>query len=344
MIDVKTDIRWKKLPVTKRVPYQETKTIYQQIPVYGEKKVLTGYRNDSKQVPQYETRNLLVGYKTITESEPVYEMRQIQVGTKTVTRQVPDYEIVKVPLHESQTEDGGDLGDLIGQPLMFPGNSQQDPSGLDGDIPTNSCPVNVSSDSEIQDKLWVKMLVAFKRNIFDPYIQLKEHPDEVLKGITPEKLPKFLSVSAHANWDINIFKQEGAVLSTYTPPGFLEFFYMQQKLDVAPKSVVTVNPGAAANYTITSGTGSVKLTKNLSYIFGPNEWGYSKKCDKGQTWFYLLVDETYTKNFFNRVNLQIQEEDVAIAEQESSNYHVKNISILSAKHLQSNMRVLVFAT
>ncbi len=105
LIDIKTDIRWKKLPVTKRVPYQETITIYQQIPVYGEKKVLTGYRTESKQVPQYETRNLLVGYKTITESEPVYEMRQIQVGTKTVTRQVPDYEIVKVPLLESQAEE-----------------------------------------------------------------------------------------------------------------------------------------------------------------------------------------------------------------------------------------------
>ena len=198
-------------------------------------------------------------------------------------------------------------------------------------ISRNSCPVNVSSDSEIQDKLWVKMLVAFKRNIFDPYIQLKEHPDEVLKGITPEKLPKFLSVSAHANWDINIFKQEGAVLSTYTPPGFLEFFYMQQKLDVAPKSVVTVNPGAAANYTITSGTGSVKLTKNLSYIFGPNEWGYSKKCDKEKPGFDYSLTKHILKICSTGLTYKYQKKMLRLLNKKSSNYHVKNMSILSCK-------------
>ena len=169
--------------------------------------------------------------------------------------------------------------------------------------------------------------LPFKQNIFDPYIQLKEHPDEVLKGITPEKLPKFLSVSAHANWDINIFKQEGAVLSTYTPPGFLEFFSMQQKLDVAPKSVVTVNPGAAANYTVTSGTGSVKLAKNCQLYFWTQRVGVSIKNELQYPGFTYSLSKHLLKISLRGISYKNIEEDIFIdPDLSTKQYQIKLVS------------------
>jgi len=110
LVGYKTETRWKRVLVNKRVPYQTTKTITHQVPVYKEKKVVSGYRTVTEKVPKYEQQKILVGYKTILESEPLFEEQRVQVGTKTVTRQVPDYKIVKVVVgyDEPQKQQTGD--------------------------------------------------------------------------------------------------------------------------------------------------------------------------------------------------------------------------------------------
>jgi hypothetical protein len=100
LVGYKTETRWKRVLVNKRVPYQIKKTITHQVPVYKEKRVISGYRTVTEKVPKYEQQKILVGYKTILESEQVFEEQRVQVGTKTVTRQVPDYKIVKVPVYD----------------------------------------------------------------------------------------------------------------------------------------------------------------------------------------------------------------------------------------------------
>jgi len=134
LVGYKTETRWKRVLVNKRVPFQTTKTITHQVPVYKEKKVVSGYRTVMEKAPKYEQQKILVGYKTILESEPVFEEQRVQVGTKIVTRQVPDYRTVRVPVYDNEIS-GSDPSDnklfekLIGgssNPVLPVGNSGED--------------------------------------------------------------------------------------------------------------------------------------------------------------------------------------------------------------------------
>lgn len=111
IIDYKNETRWKRVPVTKQVPYKTTKTISIQVPVYKAVRVVSGYKTVNEMVPKFEEKQVLVGHKIINETVPVFEDRQVQVGTKTVTRQMPEYETVRVvtgydeiPLHQQQLD------------------------------------------------------------------------------------------------------------------------------------------------------------------------------------------------------------------------------------------------
>ena len=124
----------------------------------------------------------------------------------------------------------------------------------------------------------------------EPVEHYKKNPDELLKVLNPEKLPKILSISARESWDFDILTQEGMVASTYVPPNLLQIFYMKQKLNIEQKAVLTINPGALINYDITTAKGSVKLGKKISYIFGPGEMGFSiKKYDKESRYDYSVT-------------------------------------------------------
>ena len=99
---------------------------------------------------------------------------------------------------------------------------------------------------------------------------------------------------------------------------------MQQKFDVSGKSVVTINPGAFMNFYFTSGTGSMKISKNLSYIFGPGEWGISRKVESKDDRF----DYTHHKHSIHLsiVELAIngKRKDVRYAFNDSEkNYQIK---------------------
>jgi hypothetical protein len=96
LLGTRTESRWQRVPVTKRVPYQAKKTIVVEEPVYGEKKVLSGYKTVIEKVPVYAEKDVEVGSRTVYKTQPVYEERQVQVGTETVTRQIPDYKTVKI--------------------------------------------------------------------------------------------------------------------------------------------------------------------------------------------------------------------------------------------------------
>ncbi len=308
LIGYKTETRWKRIPVNKRVPYRTTKTITHQVPVYKDKKVISGYRTVTEKVPKYEQQQVLVGYQTILESEPVFEQQRVQVGTKTITRQVPDYRTVRVPVYDQELsgfDSKNDDNDSINK-------------GLEGNDPDS--------------RWWHKWLEAYCHNILMPFYNFNKHPDEVLKGLDPDKLPNFLSLSAKAAWDFNIFSQEGSILSTNTSPGLMQWFYMTQKFRVEPKAVVTVNPGSLINFYFTSGTGSVKITDNLSYIFGPNEWGYStKELDKDLGFDYInhkhLINVT-----LQGIAVKYKKEGVIIEEdKKSKDFKIKQVSTLKCE-------------
>ena len=102
---------------------------------------------------------------------------------------------------------------------------------------------------------------------------------------------------------------------------------MQQKFDVSGKSVVTVNPGAFLNFYFTSGTGSMKITKNLSYIFGPGEWGFSiKKDNPDKDVDYSLSKHTiqFSKN---GISYKWKEDDVYVVNHSSTDdFQIKVIT------------------
>ncbi|MFV1948902.1 MAG: C39 family peptidase [Anaerolineales bacterium] len=321
LVGYKTETRWKRVLVNKRVPYQTTKTITHQVPVYKEKKVVSGYRTVTEKVPKYEQQRILVGYKTIFESEPVFEEQRVQVGTKTVTRQVPNYKTVRVLVGYDNEINGSDPDNddprdvKLFEKLVGGSSRPAPPAGI------------VAEVKDLKDRWWLRFLKTFQENVINRFLYFKEHPDEVLKGLDPDKLPKLLSLSAKAAWDFHIFSQEGAILSTNTPHELLQIYYMTQKFSIEPKAVVTVNPGSLIDFYFTSGTGSVKLTKNLSYIFGPGEWGYSiNKPSQNSEFDYILTKHLIGLSLKGITYKFIEEEVFIDPNKTTDQYQVKLIS------------------
>jgi len=318
VIGYKNETRWKRVPVTRQVPYQNTKTISIQVPVYRNVRVISGYKTVTKKVPRFELTQVLAGHKIINETVPVYEERQIQVGTKTVTRQIPQYETVRIPIINDKAPSK--------EPNASDGDSSSPPTGFSAEI-WNSLSAEdqkkvklgqIKKSENTEEKWWHDVLRKLKTGIVDPIIELREHPDEVLKIIDVKKLPKILSLSAKSSWDINIFSQEGMVLSTKTPPGLWQIFFMTQKFNIEQKSIVTVNPGSLINYYFTSGTGSVKITKNLSYIFGPSEWGISIKKEPSNGIFDYSLSKHMINISGNGISYKWKEEDTFIDKENST--------------------------
>ena len=110
VIGYKNEVRWKRVPNTKKVPYRTTKTITVEVPVFTEKRIISGYQGVTEKVPKYEQKKILVGHKIIQDTVPIFEERRVQTGTKTVTREMPQYETVRVvtgydeiPQHREKT-------------------------------------------------------------------------------------------------------------------------------------------------------------------------------------------------------------------------------------------------
>ena len=82
VIGYKNETRWKRVPVMKQVPYQTTKTISIQVPLYKEVRIITGYKTVIETVPKYEEKQVLAGHKIINDTVPVFEERRVQIGTK----------------------------------------------------------------------------------------------------------------------------------------------------------------------------------------------------------------------------------------------------------------------
>ncbi|NQS90819.1 MAG: C39 family peptidase, partial [Chloroflexi bacterium] len=272
IIGYKNETRWKKVPVTKKVLYQTTKKITLQLPIYKKVKVISGYKAVIDKVPEYIQKRIQVGFKTIEETVPVFEERKIQVGTKIVTRQVPNYQTVKIPILPQK--EACDPGNGAGESEL----TNEEQKLIEKISPEKDAPsLPIVKTDKTDTKWWIKALTLIQEKVFDPIEFFKNHPDQVLKTIKADQLPKFLSVSAKAAWDFNLFSQEGMLVNTNLPPGIWQIFYMQQKFKLEQKAVVTVNPGSLVDFYFTSASGSVKLTKNLSYIFGPGEMGISIK-------------------------------------------------------------------
>ena len=281
MIGTRKETRWKKVPVIKRVPYRSTKVIFRQVSEYRDVKVLRGYRTVTEKVPKYELKKIIAGYKTVNVTEPVYEEQQVQVGTKIVTRQVPDYQTVQIPAPPPPTGFSADVWKNLSRETQL--------KILAGGSSAESISETVYDDEK---DWWIRTLEGIHDKFIEPVEYYKKNPDELLKVLNPEKLPKLLSISARESWDFNLLTQEGMVAGTYVPPGLWQIFYMKQKLNIEQKAVLTINPGALINYDITTAKGSVKLGKNISYIFGPGEMGFSIKNFKEVP----MYDYTVTKH------------------------------------------------
>ncbi|MCJ7715364.1 MAG: hypothetical protein MUO54_02435, partial [Anaerolineales bacterium] len=359
-VGTRTETSWRKVPVIKRVAYQTTKTITRQVPQYKEVKGISGYTTVTEKVPTYENKKILVGHKTVTETKPVYEEQRVQVGTKTVTRQVPDYQTVRVvvgydyvpkdEVNASHNDDDGkedpeltDHEKKLVEKLVE--NSEQvlpPPTGFSNEvwnslskedqkkILADSSNSNNSTE-EIDDaqKNWItNLLHSINENVITPYKFYRENPDEILKLVNPGSLPKILSVSARETWDFNLFTQEGILAGTYVPPNLLQLFYMEQKFNIEQKAVFTINPGSLINYDFTAATGSVKLGKNISYIFGPGEMGFSfKRFQDNPDFDYLQAKHSFQVTWRGLTYKHKEERVIIDKELSSDEYQVKLVGI-----------------
>jgi len=246
---------------------------------------------------------------------------------------MPQYETVRIPIIDDKAP--------LKEPNASDGDSSSPPTGFSAEIWNSLSDEDqmkvkigqIKKSENTEEKWWHDVLRKLKIGIVDPIIALREHPDEVLKNIDVKNLPKILSLSAKSSWDINIFSQEGIVLSTKTPPGLWQIFFMTQKFNIEQKSIVTVNPGSLINYYFTSGTGSVKITKNLSYIFGPSEWGISIKKEPSNGIFDYSLSKHMINISGNGISYKWKEEDVYI-----DNKHVEDeyqVKVVSTKKCET---------
>ncbi len=351
MTGTRKETRWKKVPVMKRVPYQSTKVIFRQVSEYRDVKVLRGYRTVMEKVPKYELKKIIVGYKTVNVTEPVYEEQQIRVGTKITTRQVPDYQVVQIPVRDDDIpRQGEEELELTKEELRLiekltekPDAAPSPPTGFSSDVWKNlsretqlkilsggSAVENISETVDDAEKgWWIRTLEGIHDKFIEPVEHYKKNPDELLKVINPEKLPKLLSISARESWDFDILTQEGVVAGTYVPPGLLKVFYMKQKLNIEQKAVLTINPGSLINYDITTAKGSLKLSKNISYIFGPGEMGFSIKNSKEEPMYDYTVKKHSIQASLRGWTYKYKEEGVWIDKKKSSeDFQTKLVSTL----------------
>jgi len=318
MTGTRKETRLNKVPVMKRVPYQSTKTIFRQVSEYRNVKVLRGYRTVTKKVPKYELKKIIAGYKTVNVTEPVYEEQQIQVGTKMVKRQVPNYQTVQIPDPPPPTGFS---------PGVWKNLSRETQLKI---LAGGSAVENNSKTVDVEEKSWwLKKLERIHEKFIKPVEHYKKNPDELLKVFNPEKFPKLLSISARESWDFDILTQEGMVAGTYVPPNLLQIFYMKQKLNIEQKAVLTINPGALINYDITTAKGSVKLGKNISYIFGPGEMGFSIKKYNRETVYDYSVTKHSIQALLSGWTYKYKEEGVLIDHKKSSeDFRTKLVSTL----------------
>ncbi|MCK4490006.1 MAG: hypothetical protein KAU23_07080, partial [Anaerolineales bacterium] len=198
MTGTRKETRWKKVPVIKRVAYQSTKTIFRQVSEYRDVKVLRGYRTVTEKVPKYKMKKIIAGYKTVNVTEPVYEGQQVQVGTKIVTRQVPDYQTVQIPAPPPPTGFSSDVWKNLSRETQL--------KILAGGSAVENIPETVDTDEK---DWWIRTLEGIHDKFIEPVEHYKKNPDELLKVLNPEKLPKILSISARESWDFDILTQEG---------------------------------------------------------------------------------------------------------------------------------------
>jgi len=358
-VGTRTQTRWKKSPVIKRVAYQTTKTITRQVPKYKEVKVVIGYRTVKEKVPKYENKKVLAGHKTVTETKPVYEERRVRVGSKTVTRRVPDYQTVRVVVGYDEIpkleknlprkdEDGKDDPELTDQeirlfkkltessdPIPPPPTGFSKPvwdslsSEAQQKILTKNTNKKKSTEAivEEQDSLILNALKGINEKVIEPVKRTLKNPEEILKLINPSKLPKMMSLSARETWDINLFTQEGMVARTYLPPNFWQLFYMEQKLNIEQKAVLTLNPGSLINYDITTAKGSVKFNEDISYIFGPGEMGFSIKGQDDKAGYDYTVTKHSIQITWRGLTYKYKEEGVVVQEP-IDGVHVKFVNTL----------------
>ena len=208
LVGYKNQVRWKRVSSNKQVPYKTTKTISIEVPIYKDVKVISGYKAVTEKVPRFEQKQVLIGYKTIHETIPAFEERQVQIGTKIVTREMPQYETVRVPVLDGTS------------PNKNPGDEEtrqtSPPTGLSQEVWDSLSEVNqkkIKSDqsnnlTQYEDKWWIKALVNLKTGIVDPINRFIENPDEALKSVNLDNLPKIMSLSASSAWDINVLNRK----------------------------------------------------------------------------------------------------------------------------------------
>jgi len=328
VIGYKNKTRWKRVPITKKIPYQTTKTISVQEPVYKEKKFISGYEKIIEEVPKFKQKKVLVGYKTIKEIVPVYEERKIQTGTKTVTRQIPQYETVRIPIiDEKEPSEGSD---------------SSPPTGFSSEI-WNS--LSTKDQQKIRQKGidWAKekeRLDAAKENwMYKTYLRGQEAKENVSNffrklglPVSPEKPNNLFSLSAYKDLEFDMFKENGIVIDSYTPPNILNLLYMEQKLSIQPKVVVTAFPGGPFDLNISSK--SLKMKVGNFALFGTQrgEIGFLTITDPQDSNYHYIVDKHSIIFAFNGITYKYKKEGVKESEKLSNDQlDIKEVETLQCK-------------
>jgi hypothetical protein len=195
---------------------------------------------------------------------------------------------------------------------------------------------------EEQDSLILNALKGINEKVIEPVKGYLKNPEDILKLINPSKLPKLLSLSARETWDFNLFTQEGMVARTYLPPNFWQLFYMEQKLNIEQKAVLTLNPGSLINYDITTAKGSVKFNEDISYIFGPGEMGFSRRINSEDPYYDHFQTKHSVKILWNGLTYKYLEEGIYFNENNSlDSIQSKLVSVLKCDTKTLRMEAII---
>ena len=368
-VGTRREVSWKKVRQVKWVPCTHLKRITEQVPVYEEIQVQQGWKEMTEEVPIYEWHRVQSGTRTVTRSKPVYEDKKFRVGTRTVTEKVPVYAGDQEP---DGREKAPSLPKTTVEYLKSLDKAREDPEPnttveylkeldehFDGIITHPKTP-NLASDylksigkspstaSKVPNKsTWQKFRDFLVEHVIIPYQKYSKRPEGVFEDIPKKLIPPFLTLSADEKWDLLFWRKDEVVFRSISPPNILGLFYVSQKLKGGEKAVVNFNPGGFIDFSITSGNGSVNLLNNLSYLFGPNEYGIKIKDSNqstGDPYDYENYKHTLSLSI-NGITYSYKHEGVVIINKdEKKNIEAKLVKTIEYKKTQIKTEGILFLT
>lgn len=321
-IGYQNQTRWKRVQAAKRIPYQTTKTIRMQEPIFQIKKVQAGTRTVTRWVPKYQEKQILAGYKTVEQTIPVFE--KTKPGAKHRNQTYP------TPGGLSPGGEKGDppisakdlrLKDLL---LKVPLPEQEINSLLRKGVGPTWPPVEKNLSES-----WLYKTILFFQGC-------KEAIGRVVGRLSPTASPSvtphLFSYTAYQDAPLNLLTEDGIQINSFVPPRYLDLLYTRRELEIKPKVAITAYPDGLMNLNLTRKSLSMKIGQRTIFLALTGEFGFVAPIDVKNSYYdYQQAKHSFSVDS-SGIQYKVKYEGITVDKIRSSELvEVKEINSISCK-------------